>query len=58
MKFKFTLVCPACGKISEHVGDKRVPSPAVNCGDCLMDRVEVVEFKVVKVEDVADEPRA
>jgi hypothetical protein len=52
-KFHFILVCPNCSKVSEHVSDKRVPSPKVNCGECLMDRVEVVEFKVVKVEELS-----
>lgn len=48
-RFRFALVCPECGKDSECVSDKRVPSPRVNCGSCLMARVEVVEMKVVNV---------
>jgi hypothetical protein len=52
MKYKFDLICPRCMKTSEHVSDKRMPSPAVNCGDCLMSDVEIVEFKVVKVTEI------
>ena len=51
--YHFDLVCPECGKTSEHVADHRVPPPSLKCGDCLMDRIEVVEMKVVKVEVVA-----
>lgn len=50
-KFRFHLVCPRCGKVSETVADRRIPQPHVNCGDCLMNRLKVVEFKVLKVED-------
>ncbi len=52
MTYRFDLVCPGCGKQSETTADHRIPQPRVNCGDCLMDRVEVVEFKVVKVTEV------
>lgn len=51
MKYRFHLVCPRCNKTSETVSDKRVPSPKVNCGDCLFDDTEIVEFKVVKVAE-------
>jgi hypothetical protein len=52
--YRFWLVCPRCGKESETVSDDRhTPPPVVNCGDCLMDDVEVVEMKVVQV-DVID----
>jgi len=49
--YRFDLVCPRCGKTSyaAQVG-QRSPPPRVSCGDCLMDRVEVVEMKVVRVE--------
>lgn len=51
MKYHFDLVCPRCGKSSEHVSTQRMPSPHVNCGDCLMSDVEmkVVNVKVVNV---------
>ena len=44
----FDLVCPRCGKESQIATENNEPPPAVNCGDCLMDDVEVVEFKIVK----------
>ena len=47
MKWRFDLVCPVCGKLSETMQENYVPSPDVNCGDCLMDRVAVVKMKVV-----------
>jgi hypothetical protein len=40
---RFHLVCPSCGKTIEHTADA---PPRINCGDCLMDRIEVVEFVV------------
>jgi ribosomal protein S27AE len=49
MIYKFDLVCPRCGRESEINAEHRVPPPRVNCGDCLMDDVEIVEFKVVNV---------
>jgi hypothetical protein len=54
MKYRFHVVCPKCQKTSEVGGDYRVPAPTVSCGDCLMDHVEVVGMKVVKVEEVAE----
>lgn len=52
--YRFDLICPGCGKASEAYLSHRIPGPHVNCGDCLMDRVSVVEFKVVKVEEVVN----
>lgn len=54
MRFHFNLVCPRCGKVSETTAEFRAPSPHVNCGDCLMDDVEVVEFKVVRVTEIPE----
>jgi hypothetical protein len=51
-EFKFTLICPRCAKTSETVGADRWKNPRVNCGDCLMDAIEIVELKVVKVEEL------
>jgi len=48
-QYHFELICPRCGKVSETVTDSNQPLPHVNCGDCLMDAVEVVEFKIVRV---------
>lgn len=49
MSYRFFLVCPKCNKQSEAVAEIRIPSPDLNCGDCLMDRVEVVRMKVIKM---------
>lgn len=49
MTYTFDLVCPRCGKQSQTTTDNKVPPPRVNCGDCLMRDVEVVEFKIVRV---------
>lgn len=49
--YRFHLVCPKCNKVSETSQDHRVPEPHVSCGDCLMDHVEVVQLKVVKVTE-------
>jgi hypothetical protein len=52
-RYRFILICPKCNKESETVADKSVPPPRVNCGDCLMDRVDIVELKVLSVEVIA-----
>lgn len=49
MIYTFDMKCPRCNKWSEMVTQNREPPPHVNCGDCLMDDVEVVELKIVKV---------
>lgn len=48
----FELVCPRCGKTSQTTQVGHKPQPRVNCGDCLMNDVEIVEFKVLKVDVV------
>jgi transcription elongation factor Elf1 len=48
--YRFDLVCPRCGKTSETTGTKKNPPPHVSCGDCLFDRVEVIEMKIVRVD--------
>ncbi len=53
MLYKFDLVCPGCNGHTQVIRDSR-RKPQLNCSDCLMDRVEVVELKVVKVEEVPD----
>lgn len=53
MPYKFFLVCPRCDKESETVQDSYIPAPVVHCGDCLMDRTEVVRMKVVVAEQIA-----
>ncbi len=49
MTYTFDLVCPRCGKESQTTTETKVPPPRVNCGDCLMNDTEVVEFKIVRV---------
>ena len=44
-KYRFVAECPKCGKQSPVVSDQSEP-PKVNCGDCLMSDVDVVEMKV------------
>lgn len=50
MMYRFHLVCPKCIKLFVTTADRRSPQPHVNCGECLAERAEVVELKVVKVE--------
>jgi transcription elongation factor Elf1 len=51
-RYRWTLKCPRCGRDSETVTDATT-APHVNCGDCLMDEVEIVEFDVVSVKEEA-----
>lgn len=53
MMYRFQLVCPRCGKDGVTEQDHKVPPPHISCGDCLMDHVEVVEMKVVAVDERA-----
>lgn len=45
-KYHFIAECPKCGKRSPVVSDQ--PTPKVNCGDCLMSDVDVVEMKLTR----------
>ena len=49
--YRIDVVCPKCSKTSQIVG-YMIPPPKVNCGDCLMDRTEVVEMKIVAAEQL------
>jgi ribosomal protein S27AE len=51
-RYLFDLVCPYCGKGAVTTDDKRVPPPRVQCGDCLMERTEIVEMKAVRVKEL------
>ena len=53
MRYRFELECPVCNKKSETTSD-RLQQPRVKCGDCLMERVEVVEMTVLKVTAVEE----
>ena len=54
MAWLFDLYCPRCGKVSEKVVRVEQYSPPlhVNCGDCLMNDVEIVEMKVLAAENL------
>ena len=45
--YHFELACPMCGKRTHTVVPRLFPPPKMSCGDCLMDRVEVVDLKIV-----------
>ena len=49
--YRIHLWCPKCKKESETVG-MMIPAPKVNCGDCLVERVEVVEMRVFAAEQL------
>ena len=49
--YRLHLFCPKCNKESEHIGMVD-PAPKINCGDCLIERVEVVEMKVYAAEQL------
>ena len=52
----FELLCPRCGK-EEQLTTENNDLPTVNCGDCLMNDMEITEFKVVKATvDVSSGP--
>jgi len=51
MIYHFELICPRCNKTSSTRTTWRIPPPHVNCGDCLMNDVEIVEMKVVAVHE-------
>mgnify|MGYP000199119522 CR=1 FL=1 len=55
MSYRFHLACPDCNRTTDLVREERVPAPDVKCGECLMDQIEVVAIKVVKIEEI-DEP--
>lgn len=44
---KFNFLCPRCNKQSEVTSDDY--KPRVNCGDCLMNDVEIVEMTIVRI---------
>jgi hypothetical protein len=53
MKYRIQLWCPRCDKESEAVAPL-IPKPRIRCGDCLMDRVEIVEMKIVAAEQIEE----
>lgn len=52
MPYRFILVCPSCNRTAERIELRKQPAPTVSCGDCLMDRTEVVHLKVIAWEEI------
>lgn len=52
-QYRFTWDCPRCDKRAETFG---IAPTRVHCGDCLMDRTEVVLMRIKNVEPLPDEP--
>jgi uncharacterized Zn finger protein len=52
--YRFSLRCPRCSKRSDvtvaRAKGETLELPVVNCGDCLMDATEVVQFTIVSVD--------
>lgn len=53
--YRIEMSCPRCGKTYETI-KPLIPPPHVNCGDCLMERVEIVALTVDYAEQMPDEP--
>jgi hypothetical protein len=48
--YLYDLICPRCGRESMiHTESRDEAPPPVKCGECLMEHVEVVEMKIVRV---------
>lgn len=47
--YTFQLKCPRCGRDGTTFTTMLDPPPVVNCGHCLMEDTEIVEYKVVRV---------
>jgi Zn ribbon nucleic-acid-binding protein len=54
MRYRFELECPRCKRESELESNNKDAIPFVNCGDCLMNDIEVVEFKIVRVHVIGE----
>jgi ribosomal protein S27AE len=50
MAYRFELTCPTCGKRTSIVAEQAFPYPRLSCGECLMDRTEVVDLQIVRVK--------
>jgi hypothetical protein len=57
MAYRFYMVCPSCNRTAERIELRSKPAPTVSCGDCLMDRTEVVHLKVVSFEEIGAEKK-
>lgn len=47
--------CPGCGKVADH--PNLSADAVVNCGDCLMERIEVVRLVPINPERKDDEAK-
>jgi hypothetical protein len=57
--YRGLLQCPKCGKDGGLVTYPETKPPHVNCGDCLMNNVEIVELEIVSTwELTAPHPMA
>lgn len=52
--YRIHLLCPRCDKESEAVAPL-IPKPRLRCGDCLMERVEIVELTVTGTEQIREQ---
>lgn len=53
-QYRFTWECPRCDKQSETIGDSAVR--VVHCGDCLMERTEIISMRFMKAKLLPPEP--
>lgn len=49
IRWRIHLRCPTCERIAIH-RDPSPDNPRLRCGDCLMERLEVVRLQVTSVE--------
>jgi hypothetical protein len=52
-RYLITYICPFCDKTTDYYADTK-EGHRLRCGDCLMDRTEIVELKVVEVKEVSN----
>jgi hypothetical protein len=57
MPYRFIMICPGCNRTAERIELRSSPPPTTACGDCLMDRTEVVHLKVVSFEEIGAEKK-
>lgn len=53
-RFRLDLACPYCNATSAVTVDWNNTKQRFRCGDCLMDRVEIVEMRVIDMTEVED----
>jgi hypothetical protein len=50
--YVFLLECPRCKRTSSYGTSKHQETPHLNCGDCLLNDMEVVELKIISCKVV------